>query len=213
MTDAAADKPPSEFGPTFTDLIFMASMVLMLVLVAWVGQLSYLEGMKTEVTKRNGEAWAKWFAETGAERFKDDFGLLVCAGGPARASSVTEESPAAQESGSQTAVSPPTASAPPSPRNWGECLQRLTNPPGSLAGLRNPFFDEALSVVPKCDPSDRTLTGALVLEKLLPTPPGSPVPFVASPLVESDSIEQKLQVRITVCDKGAYPIRVAELEF
>ena len=29
----------------------------------------------------------------------------------------------------------------------------------------------------------------------------------------ADVIEQKLQLRVTVCDKGAYPIRIAELDF
>ena len=218
MNDTTVHPPRAPGGPTLTDLIFLASMVVMLILVSWVGHLSYLEGMKTEGTKRNGEAWAKWFADTGAERFKDDFGLLVCAGGPARAAAPAEEASTSGSTEAGTAVSGTASSgttspAAPNTRLWGDCLKQLITPPGSLAGLRNPFDDNALTFAPKCDTSDRSLTGALVLEKLMPTPPGSTVPFVASPLVESDAIEQKLLVRITVCDKGAYPIRVAEVEF
>ena len=210
MNDTTVNPPRASDGPSLTDMIFLASMVVMLILVSWVGHLSYLEGMKTEGTKRNGEAWAKWFADTGAERFRDDFGLLVCAGGPARTVTPAEE---AGSTGSAEPGSGTTSPAAPNTRLWGDCLKQLITPPGSLAGLRNPFDNNALTFAPKCDTSDRSLTGALVLEKLMPTPPGSTVPFVASPLVESDSIEQKLQVRITVCDKGAYPIRVAEVEF
>ena len=84
-TPTAAPPVPDSLGrPTLTDWTFLASMVVMIALVAWVGELSYQEGMKTEVTKRNGETWAQWFTETGTERFKDDFGLVSCIGGPNR---------------------------------------------------------------------------------------------------------------------------------
>ena len=212
-TTATPPPAPTTGQPTLTDWVFLISMLVMLALVAWVGYLSYQEGMKTEVTKRNGEVWAQWLSETGAERFKEDFGLLACAGGPTRASLASPDN-AQPDAGNPPAPDTPTVAATPSPqRNWGECLKYLTTPPGSLAGLRNPFIHEPLHIVAKCDPSDRSVVGALMLEKLVPTPPGSPIPFVASPLVESDMIDAKLQVRVTVCDKGAYPIRIAEVEF
>ena len=209
-TPTAAPPVPDSLGrPTLTDWTFLASMVVMIALVAWVGELSYQEGMKTEVTKRNGEAWAQWFGETGAERFKEDFGMLACAGGPPRAPTEQTE---ADPSVPSTPPATPLASTPAS-RVWGDCLKALTTPPGALAGLRNPFHRAAIEIAAKCEPSDRNLTGALVLEKLVPTPPGSPIPFVASPLVETDVIDNKLQIRVTVCDKGAYPIRIGEVEF
>ena len=217
MQDTATASPPSPLlssgRPTLTDWIFLVSMAVMLALVAWVGELSYQEGMKTEVTKRNGEAWAQWFTETSAERFKEDFGLQACAGGPTRATAATSEGSVTTSNEAPSADTSTVASTLAPQRNWGECLKYLTTPPGSLAGLRNPFFHEPINIVAKCEPNDRSLVGALVLEKLVPTPPGSPIPFVASPLVESDMIDAKLQVRVTVCDKGAYPIRVAEVEF
>ena len=55
--------------------------------------------------------------------------------------------------------------------------------------------------------------GAIVLEKMIATPPGSAVPVINSQLVDSDAIDQKLQLRVTICDKGSYPIKIAELEF
>jgi hypothetical protein len=169
--------------------------------------------MKTEVSKRNGEAWAQWLTETGAERFKDDFGLLACAGGPSKSAPVTDSTVnASEEKPAEEAAASPAATAAPT-RSWGECLKTLTTPPGALAGLRNPYFNEPIQIVAKCEPNDRNLVGALVLEKLVPTPPGSTIPFVMSPLTESDLIDAKVQVRVTVCDKGAYPIKVAEVEF
>jgi hypothetical protein len=53
----------------------------------------------------------------------------------------------------------------------------------------------------------------MILEKLTPTPSGSALPFTTSELVESDRIDQKMQIRITVCDNGAFPIFIAEVEF
>lgn len=211
MNDTTDAERLSPGRPSLTDLTFLASMVLMLVMVAWVGKLSYLEGMKTEVSKRNGEAWAKWLSETGIERFKDDYGLPVCSGGPARLTTTGSEATAPD---TQTTEAVNTvAGTPATTRDWGECLRYLTTPPGPLAGLRNPFLEAPLVIAPKCDPADRSLTGALILEKLVPTPPGSSIPFVTSQLLDKDPIEQKIQIRVTVCDKGAYPIRVAEVEF
>jgi hypothetical protein len=48
---------------------------------------------------------------------------------------------------------------------------------------------------------------------LISTPPGSAIPIVASQLVDIDSIDTKLNLRVTVCDKGGYAIRVEEFEF
>jgi hypothetical protein len=55
--------------------------------------------------------------------------------------------------------------------------------------------------------------GQIVLEKLTPTPPGSAVPIINSQLVDTDPIDQKIQVRLSVCDKGAYAIKISEFEY
>jgi len=60
---------------------------------------------------------------------------------------------------------------------------------------------------------DRGLMGALVLERLTPTPPGSAVPVVVEPLLPTDSIKETLNLRVSVCDKGAYPIKIGETDF
>jgi hypothetical protein len=36
---------------------------------------------------------------------------------------------------------------------------------------------------------------------------------VVNPLTPADAIDSKLQIRIIVCDKGGYPIKVGEVEF
>lgn len=159
----------------------MAILVAALGAVVWVGQLAYHEGVKTEQTKRLGEAWLDWLLKTGAERNDPALSDGPCS----RANSKT----------------------------WGECHLWVTGPDGPLRDQINPFDQQPIKLAPKCDFQDRTLVGALVLEKLMPTAPGSAVPFVMTPLVSADPINAAVMVRVTVCDKGAGPIKIGEVEF
>ena len=98
-------------------------------------------------------------------------------------------------------------------RTWGACLSWLTSVDGPMASQTNAFTGQPLKIGLKCDMTDRGLVGALVLERLTPTPPGSAVPMVVEPLVEADSIKDAVPLRVTVCDKGAGPIKIGETEF
>lgn len=174
---------------TLSDVIFIIFLICILVFLGWSGSLAYSEGMKTETTKHNGETWASWLTEAGAERFNENYAINECA-------------PIAHSS-DDTKTS----------RTWGECLKAITTTPAPLAALTNPFFNTPIGFVNKCNRGDQSLIGSMVLEKLTPTPVGSTLPFTISQLVESDGIDQKIQIRITVCDNGAYPIFIADVEF
>ncbi len=172
----------NEMGkPRLWDWAFLTVLALSLGAVVWVGQLAYHEGVKTERTKRLGEAWLEWLQSTGADRNSGQGGVAACA----RTSGLT----------------------------WGVCQDWVTGPDGPLRAQLNPFDQRPLRLAPKCDFHDRTLVGALVLEKLMPTPPGSAVPHIISPLGSGDAIDAVLNLRVTVCDKGAGPIKIGEVEF
>ena len=213
---ASIDDAPTAPAPartlTLADIGFLAFTATILLVVVWLGHLAYMEGMKTEVTKANGEAWAKWFTDASSKRFMPGFSPVACAGVARQATPAGTNGKSVDNGNGNKAAADASANLSPSP-SWGECLEALTQDGAQFAALRNPFAGKPLAIAAKCDSSDRTLAGALVLEKLTPTPPGSAVPNTASPLIGADVIEQKLQVRITVCDKGAYPIRIAELDF
>jgi hypothetical protein len=216
-------KLPDKFGPRPSDITFLIFLFVAMLGIGWVGHLAYKEGLKMEVTKRNGEAWAKWFSDAGVDRGKAGYELSACATGFLPLEAITQ--PTAPAPLTQTDVldeikpetlAPVLKVAPPPtlvPRTWGPCFKAISTQGGPLAEKYNPFSQKPIAIVAKCDMADRGLAGAMTLEKTLPTPPGSAIPFISSPLTESDSIEQKLQIRITMCDKGAYPIRIAELEF
>jgi hypothetical protein len=229
MDDLSNSKPHQVKVLTLPDLVFMVFLLFFMVCVAWVGRLAYQEGMHNEGTKRNGELWAKWFAQAAQDRGKAGYEPASCSvsalpvvtpvatqAAPVNPNPSAEPSIEAQLPVKSEALTPTAPSTPllvPTPRTWGPCLKALTTQGGPLANLVNPFNSKPIALVAKCDMTDRLLTGSLVLEKIQPTPPGSAIPTVNSPLTESDPIDQKMQIRITVCDKGAYPIRIAELEF
>jgi hypothetical protein len=97
-------------------------------------------------------------------------------------------------------------------RRWGDCLNEILENVREL-NLINPFNKQAVVFVGKCVAKDQSTVGAIFLEKIVPTPPGSAIASVASPLMDMDPIDTKVSLRITVCDKGGYPIKVDEFEF
>jgi hypothetical protein len=167
-------------------------IAVILVLVTWLGIVNYKEAVKTEDSKANAEAWVAWLTQEGTQRFEADYKTEACKGGV---------KPAADAKSDQPVLG-----------TWGACLAHaMANT--DLKKQINPFFNETPQFIAKCEPSDRTVMGAFVLEDLMPTPPGSATPFVASQLVDTDAIDYKMQLRLSICDKGGYAIKVAEFEF
>ncbi|MEY2622594.1 MAG: hypothetical protein RIT26_2414 [Pseudomonadota bacterium] len=182
MVSATPESLPASDGkPTFWDVCFILLLCLAVVGVVWVGHLAYKEGVKTELTKRHGEAWLEWLNKANGVRGDAGFEPQACA----RAEG----------------------------RTWGPCLAWLVSAEGPMAAHVNAFTGEPQKLGLKCDMDDRGLVGALVLERLKPTPPGSAVPVVVEALADTDPIKDVLSLRVTVCDKGAGPIKIGETEF
>ena len=218
--------------PTLVDWIFILVVLSVLASVALLGHDAYLEAMKTEVTKKNGEELAAWLTKASAQRFKHQTTLTECMGGKPPVAELIE--PATDITSMQSAESTVTVSEETvpvvnkeivdvtddslatvnevKPGTWGACFEYLMNK-SELKDMLNPFTNEAPLFVAACIPSDPNLPGAILIEKLTPTPPGSAVPVINSQLVNTDPIDQKLQLRISVCDKGSYAIKIAEFEF
>jgi len=183
--------------PTLYDWAFIVACIVALGVVAFLGKLAYIEAMKTETAKRNGEAVMTWMQEASNGRFDADYGVVACAGTAPKAAGVV----------------PTGDNASTAPNTWGGCLDAILIQT-SMKTLDNPFRDgDALDFAPACNPEDQNLAGNIVLEKITATPPGSAVPTVISPLTSDVAIDQKILVRLSVCDKGAYAVKVAEFEF
>jgi len=185
-------------------------MAGVVIAVVWIGMLSFKEGMKTEESKRNGEAWVAWLSEASSKRHEPGYALAACAGGTpaavAEAVAVAAPEPAAD-------VPTPPAAAPASAANtWGGCLADMWKQK-PFADMVNPFTGKAPVLIEKCDPADYTLHGNISIDKSIANPIGSAVAATVSPLVASDAIDAKLQLTLAVCDKGGYPIKVSDFEF
>jgi hypothetical protein len=175
---------------TTADKLFLAFLVLVVAAVTVLGIVNYKEAIKVETSKSNGEAWVEWLTETGTTRFEANTQHPACKGG----------------------VKPAADAKAGTPGTWGACFAHILETT-ELKDQINPFFNVAPHFVAACDPKDRTLMGAILLEDLMPTPAGSATPFVATQLVDADAIDYKMQLRLSVCDKGGYAIKVAEFEF
>ena len=212
--------PPVKTSPTLADWLFIFLVLGAIYVVVDLGHDAYIEGMKTEITKKNGEEFAAWMTEAGTQRFNADFEHAACMGGkppaPAKAETAAASNPpvAAEEAQVAAASDKVATEAPAEPvaGTWGACFKYMMTQT-AFKDMINPFTEEAPQFVPACVPSDNSLPGMFVIEKLVPTPPGSAVPMINSQLIETDPIDQKVQVRVSVCDKGSYAIKIAEFEF
>lgn len=189
------EAPPQPGGPNSKDIVFIIFMGLVLVAVSVLGTWNFKEGQHVEDAKRNGEAWMAWLADAGKQRMQDNYEHKACAGGV---------KPGKPEEGAAADAK--------IPGTWGACLEYLQTK-SELKNLVNTFFNKPVHVVEKCDKTDLSTRGAVYFMNLVATPPGSAVPVVVNPLTEADAIDSKLQIRIIVCDKGGYPIKVGEVEF
>jgi len=189
---SSTDQTPEQqkLGPNFADKLFLAFLVFIIAAVTGLGVVNYKEALKVEAAKSNGEAWVAWLTETGTTRFEATAQHPACKGG----------------------VKPAADAKADTPGTWGACLAHIMANT-ELKDQVNDFFNKPPHFVAACDPKDRSLMGAILLEDLMPTPPGSATPFVASQLLETDPIDYKMQLRLSVCDKGGYAIKVAEFEF
>ena len=187
--------------PTLADWVFILIVLAILTLVANLGHSAYLEAMNTENSKKNGEAISAWLTEAGPARFKKTYEHTACAGGKAPIKPVEVDADGESEVNTE-----------PVPGTWGACFQYLISQT-DLKNLVNPFFDEPPKFIAACNPDDESLMGSVVLEKMVATAPGSAVPVINSQLLDSDPIDQKMQLRVSICDKGSYAIKIAEFEF
>ena len=180
---------------TFVDGLFCLFMVVVFCLVCWLGVFTREEALKTEATKRNGEALAAWLKAASDARFKPGYVYAACAG--------VSESAAPAEAAAPALAAKST---------WGACVDELLTKT-ELKNMRNPFLGQMPKFVTECSSSDRSVIGAIRLDKIIATPVGSAVATVKSELVRADAIAEKIKIAVTVCDKSGDSIKIEEIDF
>lgn len=188
MSDHASAAPVAVVSgrPTGSDKAFLAFLFCVLLAVAVMGTFNFREGLKTEAGKSQGETLAKWLSQSKDQRGQVGFEPAACA------------------SARVDADQPPT---------WADCSKALFGPGGPMADLRNVFSGQPMVFLARCEPSDPQSPGQLALEKILSTPLGSAVSSITVALAAEDPIDKVLTIKVALCDKGGYPIKVAEVQF
>jgi hypothetical protein len=210
--EVAPAAPPAYF--TVYDGMFLVFITLVFGVVTWLGVFARQEALKTEGAKSNGEAWVSWFKDASKKRFEANYAFPACAGGDmAKAANAAPALPAAaglpEAKASEAAAQVAASSA---AGTWGGCLEQLLLE-SSFKDMRNPFSGKPARYIETCVASNLSLAGGIDIDKSIATPAGSAVAFVKSNLTATDSIKEKLQLSITVCDKGGYPIKISDVEF
>ena len=186
---AAKEPSRSSLGyPTRSDWIFLAFIGVVMASTAMLGRLTYDEGVKTNLAKANAETLLAWLTAASSQRQDGTFMPTTC-----RRSGQSVQS---GEVGT-----------------WRACREALAQAPFVLSTLGNPFSDGAVELRASCEPSDRSARGAIVIQKLVATPPGSAYPYVISPLADQDSIAGPLTLRVDICDRNGNAITSGQTDF
>ena len=99
------------------------------------------------------------------------------------------------------------------PRTWNECAAALLAQGGPLASVRNACSGKPIELIARCDPASSASPGQFVIERVSVTPPGSAVPLLVAPFAPEDTLDKPVTIKLTVCDKGGYGIKIGEAEF
>lgn len=182
----------AEPGLGVGDLIFLALLLLALLAVALSGRVAYQQGLRLEIAKANAQAFVHWAEEAVADA-EHQAGLHQ--GQCARKQAVE----------GQEAVTPASTVS------WTVCRQVLLSEKGPLSELSNPFDKLNPVTGSKCERKQQALRGVVFFEKGTAAPPGMPPAVAWSPLSEDEALVRGLMLRVSVCDGGGYPVRIAEV--
>ena len=228
-------------GMAPSEWLFLGSLPLAVVAVIYSGTLSFKEGQRLEGAKANAMELAKWAEEAGAKHEKGEPTLpaecsAITAPAPTASATAASADPAQQPASSAEAHAPESAassagaassaalpatgavaahaasaaSAPPS--TWAKCKHALVSPGGPLAEAVNTVNPKEPVLGVKCE-RDKPLTrGQVVVEKGTSPPPGISGSVAYAAIEDSEPMVKGLMLKILVCDKGSYAIKVLEVK-
>lgn len=174
-------------GIAISEFLFILTFVGALVLVGFLGRISMQEARRTEAAKEQAVKMLQWF-----ESLSTNAGEI---------SSAIKDPCKAGESAEKGAVASGAAT-------WQSCREALALEGGPLHGYVNPFSDEYAVFNEKCDRKNIATRGAIVVEEALKVPSGQPAAF--APMQDGRPLEKELAFRVTICDKGSFPIKIGE---
>ncbi len=178
-------------GLVLSEVMFILLLISAMVLVVVVGRLSLDEAQRSEVAKGTAITLLKWFDELGSDASKV----------PAALQEKCRPAEPAEDAAAKTEVKVAA-------RTWAECRDALLAEGGPLHEAKNPFEPDYSVFSEKCDRSNRATRGTVVVEESLKVAPGQPAAF--APIAHARVLEKDLGIRIAICDKGSFVIKIGE---
>jgi len=178
-------------GLVLSEVMFILLLISAMVMVVFVGRLSLDEAKRTEAAKATAVTLLKWFDELGSEASKV----------PAALQEKCRPAEPAEDAAAKTEVKVAA-------RTWVECRDALLAEGGPLHEEKNPFEPEYSVFSEKCDRGNRGTRGGIVVEESLKVAPGQPAAF--APIAHGRVLEKDLGIRIAICDKGSFVIKIGE---
>lgn len=174
-------------GIALSEFLFVVTLIGALVLVGFLGGISVQEARRTDAAKERAVKMVQWFESLSANASETTAAIKDQCG-------VAEP----VEKTASTSVA----------KTWQACREALALEGGPLYGYVNPFGEENPLFSEKCDRKNISTRGAIIVEESLKVPPGLPAAF--APIQDGRLLERGLAFRVTICDKGSYPIKIGE---
>jgi hypothetical protein len=174
-------------GIALSEFLFILTLVGALVLVGFLGRISMQEARRTEAAKEQAVKFVQWFESLSAN---------------------AGEIPSAIKEQCKTAEPGDKGAPAAGGATWQTCRDALALEGGPLHGYVNPFSAEYAVFNEKCDRKNIATRGAIVVEEALKVPPGQAAVFAA--MQDARQLEKELAFRVTICDKGSFPIKIGE---
>ena len=184
--EVAGSQEPSPNARRLLDggaLVFLATVVISLVSIAFLALNIFAAAHHLELAKRNAETVAKVLTDVGLKRKAGQPELAEC-------------HLRAEDAGKLT---------------WGPCWDAIAKLP-EIAKLTNPLQTENDVFGPPCDGSEESI-GRITLEKGTPwfSAGNTGVTFAASD--SEDSIATETPLRVQVCNRWGEAVKVQEIKF
>ena len=188
---SVSESPAASASLTWSEMGFLALLLLALVCVFLSGRFAYREASLFQQAKDNGSALLHWATAVAAS---------------------SEGHAALSPKVCQQPDAPYDAQAEAVPLTWAQCREQLWGAQGPMAGLSNPFGAKSPIWVGGCERGHFADRGALVVEKGTSSPPGFPPTVSYAPLGDDAPIAKGLMLRVVVCDPSGYGVRVGEVK-
>jgi len=170
-------------GPDYGAIIFVVTVVVSLMSIAFLARNIFAAAQHLESAKRNAEAVSRDLAEIGVKRKAGQSGIAECE--------------LREDNGGKL--------------TWGPCWEEIKKRP-EIAKLVNPMESANGVFGASCDGSQEAI-GRIAIDKGTPWFSAGSTGTTFAPSDSEDSIATETPLRIQVCSRWGEPVKVQEIKF